>query len=64
MRLHVPEMTCGHCVNVLRAAFDRAMPGVAIEIDLALREVRGADGDADRIAEVVRSAGYEGHVVG
>lgn len=58
MHYHLPEMTCGHCVRALRQAFEREMPGVAIDIDLATREVRSPSADPVKLAEVIRAAGY------
>lgn len=58
VRFKVAEMTCNHCAGTIRKAFEQTMPGTAISIDLAAREVTVA-GDAAAAANTIRSAGYE-----
>jgi copper chaperone len=59
MRYRVPDMTCGHCVRSLRDAFDRHLPGVPVDIDLAKREVSSETADPAALADAIRAAGYE-----
>ena len=53
----VPDMTCSHCVGTVRAAIERALPGVPLDINLAAHRVTVA-GDAGAAAAAIRSAGY------
>jgi copper chaperone len=53
----VPDMTCGHCEKTVRGAFDKAMPGAAVDIDLSQHKVT-VDGDAARVRAVLVAAGY------
>ena len=63
IEFHIPDMSCGHCVKTLRTAFDKALPGHQIDIDLATREVRSDDTDPRVLAEAIRAAGYEARTV-
>lgn len=54
---HVPDMTCGHCEKAVRAALGTALPGAAVEVDLAAHTVRVA-GDADAARAALVEAGY------
>jgi copper chaperone len=53
----VSDMTCGHCVGTVRAALQRALPGVPVEISLDAHRVT-VDGDAAVAAAAIRAAGY------
>ncbi|MHA6345695.1 heavy-metal-associated domain-containing protein [Roseivivax sp. CAU 1761] len=53
----VPDMTCGHCEKAVRGAFDKAMPGTQVEIDLAAKRVV-VHGDAATAQGVLSEAGY------
>ncbi|MEO5807954.1 heavy-metal-associated domain-containing protein [Devosia sp.] len=53
----VNDMTCSHCVGTLTRALNEALPGAAVEIDLASHKVR-VNGDAVVAAEAIREAGY------
>lgn len=53
----VPDMTCGHCEKTVRGAFDKAMPGTPVDIDLASHTVV-VHGDADTARAVLTDAGY------
>lgn len=57
-RFKVEEMTCDHCAGTIRKAFEKTMPGTAISIDLAAREIT-VDGDVAVAAQTIRAAGYE-----
>ncbi|MBP2236739.1 copper chaperone CopZ [Sinorhizobium kostiense] len=61
-RFKVEEMTCDHCAGTIRKAFEKTMPGTAISIDLAAREVT-VDGDAAVAVQTIRAAGYEPHQI-
>lgn len=54
---HVEDMSCGHCVGVIRKALEAKLPGAAIDIDLAKGEVR-VGGDPVMAEEAIREAGY------
>jgi copper chaperone len=53
----VSDMTCGHCVSTVRAALERALPGIPVEINLNARRVT-VDGDEAMAAKAIRAAGY------
>lgn len=53
----VPDMTCGHCEATVRGAFEKAMPGAALNIDLGAHKVT-VDGDADKARAILVEAGY------
>ena len=66
----VADMTCSHCVGTVRAAIERVLPGVPVEIDLSGHLVTVA-GDPAIAAAAIRAAGYtaelassEPHVIG
>ena len=62
-RFTVPDMSCSHCVGVIRDALERELPGAAVTVDLASHTVT-VGADATRAAEVIRDAGYEPVVAG
>lgn len=53
----VSDMTCGHCEKSVRSALGEALPGAAVTVDLATRQVT-VDGDARTAEEAIREAGY------
>lgn len=53
----VPDMTCGHCVGTITAAFAEKLPGVPVEIDLAGKTVRVA-APSDVATAIIADAGY------
>lgn len=53
----VPDMTCTHCEKTLRAAFEAAMPGARVRIDLPAHRLEVA-GDAKAAHAVIAGAGY------
>lgn len=59
---HVPDMSCEHCVGVIRAALERGLPGAAVAIDLARHRVH-VEGEAARAESLIREAGYEPHAL-
>ena len=58
----VSDMTCSHCVGTIRAAIERALPGVPLDINLAAHRVTVA-GDATAAAAAIRAAGYTPELV-
>lgn len=58
----VPDMSCGHCEGVVRAALSKALPGADVQIDLATSRVQ-VKGDADTAAAAIREAGYSPEAV-
>jgi copper chaperone len=58
----VADMTCSHCVGTVRAAIERALPGVSLDINLASHRVTVA-GDAAAAAAAIRAAGYTPELV-
>lgn len=53
----VPDMTCGHCEKTVRGALAEALPGSAVNIDLAAHTVT-VGGDAVKAEEAIRDVGY------
>ncbi|MFC3704538.1 heavy-metal-associated domain-containing protein [Devosia honganensis] len=53
----VNDMTCGHCAGTIRAALEKALPGAAVEIDLASHRV-SFTGDRAKGEAAIRDAGY------
>lgn len=59
-RYKVSDMTCGHCVAVVEKAVTSVDPEAGVSVDLATGHVDvRSNADAERIAEAIRSAGYE-----
>jgi copper chaperone len=58
----VPDMTCGHCVGAITAAFAEKLPGVPVEIDLAGKTVRVA-APSDVATAIIADAGYSSQPV-
>jgi len=59
LSFHVPDMTCGHCVQAITAAVQAAAPGATVRADLGSHtvEVAGA-GQAETVAAAIAAAGY------
>ena len=58
--LSVPDISCGHCVNAIKAEVAEVRGVTAVDVDLATKTVRvtgGADPSAVRAA--ISEAGYE-----
>ncbi|MCJ8517332.1 copper chaperone [Pseudorhizobium tarimense] len=53
----VPDMTCGHCEKTVRSALGDALPGAAVDVDLAQKKVT-VEGDEAKAEEAIREAGY------
>lgn len=60
VELKVSGMTCGGCARSVTRAVQSAIPGTAVEVDLASGRVQvdGTD-DAAAAARAVTDAGYE-----
>lgn len=60
IEFQVPDMTCGHCVKTITGAVNQAAPGATVTVDLPTHRVTvtGA-GDADKIEDAIRDAGYQ-----
>ncbi|MCK6426862.1 MAG: heavy-metal-associated domain-containing protein [Burkholderiaceae bacterium] len=56
----VKDMTCGHCVGVIRQALEAADPGARLSIDLAGQRVtiEPAQADANALSAAIAEAGY------
>ncbi len=62
VRLHVPDMTCGHCEKSVRAALAQALPDAAVDVDLPTHVVQVA-GDAETARAALAAAGFTPTVV-
>ncbi len=59
-RYKVLDMTCGHCASVIEKAVKSVDAQAQVSVDLAQGEVTVQSGaDEARIAEAIRTAGYE-----
>jgi copper chaperone len=59
--LHVPDMTCGHCVGTVTKAVQEVDRAARIRVDLDRHRVEiepGPGASADRLVEAIREAGY------
>ncbi len=61
-RLHVPDMTCGHCEKSVRAALAQALSDAAVDVDLPTHLVQVA-GDAETARAALERAGFAPTVV-
>ena len=60
LKLKIPDMTCGHCAQTVEKAVKSVDPAAKVEVDLAKKIVTvETTAPKERIAEMVRSAGYE-----
>ncbi|MEI2417558.1 heavy-metal-associated domain-containing protein [Orrella sp. JC864] len=59
IRYHVPDMSCGHCVNAITQAVQAAVPGSQVDVDLPTHTVTvlGAT-EGDRVLAAIQDAGY------
>lgn len=63
-RYSIPKMTRGRCANVIARAVMGVDPRAEVTIDLGAREIVVRTGaEETRIAEAIRSAGYENRPV-
>jgi len=61
LRFAVPGMTCGHCVNAVRAEIEK-VPGVetvAVDLETKAVVVLGTGVDRELVWTAVDEAGYE-----
>lgn len=59
-RYKVSDMTCGHCASVVEKAVKSVDSEADVSVDLQTGHVDvRSNANADRIAEAIRSAGYE-----
>jgi copper chaperone len=59
-RYKVPEMSCEHCAQTVEKAVKRVDPQAAVIVDLDAKEVTvRTEAQEVRIADAIRSAGYE-----
>jgi copper chaperone len=58
----VADMTCGHCAGTIKSAFADKLPGAAIEIDVAAKQVR-VGADSTSAAAIIAEAGYTPELV-
>lgn len=55
----VPDMTCSHCASTIAAALKTADPASQCQVDLPAKRVSIETAlAADRVAKVIRDAGY------
>ena len=59
IELKVADMSCGHCASTIDEAIRAAIPGAAVDVDLASKivSVRGTD-DHARLQKIIAAAGY------
>lgn len=59
IELSVKDMTCGHCVGVVRRAVESVDPQATVEVDLANKRVRVEGGKpAEDLIGALNAAGY------
>ena len=59
MKLHIPEMSCGHCVATIEKAVQAADPSATVRPDLASHtaEIESSIAPAE-VIEALENAGY------
>ncbi|AOB33597.1 heavy metal transporter [Bordetella sp. H567] len=59
LQYQVPDMSCDHCVRVITQAVTQAVPGAAVQVDLANHRVTvtGTE-DNPTVEGAIRGAGY------
>jgi copper chaperone len=59
LQYHVPDISCDHCIQVIRQAVTEAVQGTAVQGDLSDHKVT-VTGTEDKIAveAAIRRAGY------
>lgn len=61
LKLVVPEMTCGHCANIVTKALKSVDPQARIDIDLETKNVAvTSSADAKTLEAALQEAGYPG----
>ena len=60
IRFAVPDMTCGHCANVITSAIHGVDPNAEVAVDLASCEVNVSAGqvEAASLRTAIEAAGY------
>lgn len=59
LQLHVPDMSCGHCVATITKSVQALDPSADIKTDLTSRTVSiETKADADKITAALDEAGY------
>jgi copper chaperone len=59
LQYQVPDMSCDHCVKVITRAITEAVPGTAVQADLANHAVAVTGTDEGlRVEAAIRAAGY------
>ena len=59
LKLKVPDMSCGHCVQAITAAVKGVDPAAQIAIDLPSKSLEVATTAADlAVRDAIREAGY------
>ncbi|MFN3936865.1 MAG: heavy-metal-associated domain-containing protein [Gemmobacter sp.] len=59
MRVHVPDMSCGHCKTAVEAALRKVDPDAAVAVDLAGRTVDvTSSADPAAILAALDAAGF------
>ena len=59
--LHVPDMTCGHCVGTVTKAVQQVDSSARIRVDLDAHRVEiepGPGASTERLVAAIREAGY------
>lgn len=56
---HVPDMTCGHCVNTITQAIHAQYPEASVEADVDTHTLKvvGVD-DTANLARIITEEGY------
>ncbi len=59
IELHIPNMSCGHCVRAITEAVHRSDPKAEVTTDLAQHRVRvQTQLPAEALTETLKQAGY------
>ena len=59
VKLNVPNMTCGHCANVITKAVKGVDPAADVKVDLPSKTVAiTSSAQASTISQAVNDAGY------
>ena len=60
LKFSVPKMSCGHCAAAIAKAIKSVDPQAEVEADIPARQVTvRTSADADKISQVIATAGYE-----
>jgi copper chaperone len=58
LQFQVEGMSCSHCVKAVTQAIVGEYPQAHVDVDLAVGKVSVDQGDAGRIADLIKDAGY------